>query len=73
MNYTVLGERVNLASRLCDNARAGEVLIDEATRTKLGALATCEPKGEVQLKGFDSPIRVFRLHAIQPVMTPPPA
>jgi len=73
MNYTVLGERVNLASRLCDSARADEVLIDEATRAKLGDRAVCEPKGEVRLKGFDVPIRVFRLHAIQPGPPPPPA
>jgi len=70
MNYTVLGERVNLASRLCDSARAGEVLIDEATRAKLGARARCHPKGEVQLKGFDAPLQVFRLEAVDPV--PPP-
>ena len=50
--------------------RAGEVLIDEATRAKLGARARCHPKGEVQLKGFDAPLQVFRLEAVDPV--PPP-
>jgi class 3 adenylate cyclase len=64
MNYTVLGERVNLASRLCSIARAGEVLVDEATLAHLGGRARTEAKGEVQLKGFAAPVPVYRLVAV---------
>lgn len=64
LNYTVLGERVNLASRLCSVAGAGEVLLDEATWERLGGAAQFEPKGEVQLKGFAAPVRVYRLLAL---------
>jgi len=35
LNYTVLGERVNLASRLCSQAGGMEILMDEATRSHL--------------------------------------
>jgi len=65
MNYTVLGERVNLASRLCSIAGPGEVLVDEATLAKLGTRAQAEPKGAVELKGFKTPVSVFRLRSVQ--------
>lgn len=65
MNYTVLGERVNLASRLCSQARAGEVLADEATIEKLAARIASEPTGEIQLKGFAAPVQAYRLCAVQ--------
>jgi class 3 adenylate cyclase len=64
MNYTVLGERVNLASRLCSVAEAGEVLMDEATLAKLRNRVRVEPKGEVSLKGFSNPVHVYRLNAV---------
>ena len=65
MNYTVLGERVNLASRLCSQAKADEVLVDEATREKLAARIASEPTGEIQLKGFAAPVRAYRLCAVE--------
>lgn len=43
-NYTVLGSAVNLASRLCDAARAGEILLTEET---FHAALTEMPKGWV--------------------------
>ncbi len=65
LNYTVLGDRVNLGSRLCDQARAGEVLIDENTRQKLGGAIIVEATGDIQLKGFSAPVQAFRLRAVR--------
>ncbi|HEU0039186.1 MAG TPA: adenylate/guanylate cyclase domain-containing protein, partial [Verrucomicrobiae bacterium] len=65
LNYTVLGDRVNLGSRLCDKARAGEVLIDENTRQKLGGNIIVEATGDIQLKGFSAPVQAFRLRAVR--------
>ena len=64
LNYTVLGQRVNLASRLCDRAAAGEVLMDDTTRNQLGESAVSKPISEVQLKGFAAPVTAFRLEAV---------
>ncbi len=64
MDYTVLGERVNLASRLCDEALPGEVLIDETTRAKLGALAETQLLPNLELKGFDSAVTAYRLSTV---------
>jgi class 3 adenylate cyclase len=52
LNYTVLGERVNLGSRLCEFAAPGQVVIDQTTADKLGACARVKPLPAVGLKGF---------------------
>ena len=66
MNYTVLGERVNLAARLCNSAARGEILISQTTREQLTDLATVEPTLELLLKGFSHPIQAYRLITVQP-------
>jgi class 3 adenylate cyclase len=65
LNYTVLGDRVNLASRLCDKARVGEVLVDDNTLAKLGGLAVAESVGELTLKGFSATVPAFQLREVK--------
>ncbi|GDY22679.1 hypothetical protein LBMAG56_40260 [Verrucomicrobiota bacterium] len=69
MNYTVLGERVNLAARLCGCAARGEIIIGQFTREKLGDLAQVEPTSELLLKGFSHPVQAYRLLTVQPAQT----
>jgi len=62
LNYTVLGARVNLASRLCGLAGSGEILLDEETRVRLSEPEfpmTSLPAREI--RGFSKPVRSFRL------------
>src|SRR5262249_5342540 len=61
VDYTVLGRRVNLASRLCSQAGPGQVFIDEATREGLGEQIEVASLPPLTLKGFDEPIPAFRL------------
>ena len=61
LNYTVLGERVNLASRLCGAAGPMEIVIDDNTRKALGKMARVEDMGTVTLKGFDAPVSASKL------------
>ncbi|MBN8247297.1 MAG: HAMP domain-containing protein [Verrucomicrobia bacterium] len=61
LNYTVIGERVNLASRLCSLAKPGQVVVDEATRLALGDLADVRPLAPVKLKGFSGEVQAFEL------------
>ena len=70
LNYTVIGERVNLASRLCSLARPGQVVMDDATCLALGALAECRPLTPVKLKGFSGDVQAYELLGLQ---TPVPA
>ena len=60
-DYVVVGERVNLAARLCGAAAAGEILMDEETRARVGGAVASEPLPPMELKGFSQRIPVFRI------------
>ena len=62
--YTVTGASVNLASRLQDLAGPGDTLVSDAVRSALVDVAAVETAGEAVVKGFETPIAVWRvLHA----------
>lgn len=72
LNYTVLGERVNLASRLCSSAGRMELLIDRNTYDALPPDTMVEPTSPLELKGFSDPVPAYRLLAL-PTPQPTPA
>ena len=61
MNYTVVGSRVNLGSRLCAMAQAGEIVLDAKTYGLVqGAIRAQEVQG-VQIKGLEEKENVYRI------------
>jgi len=62
--YTVTGAAVNLASRLQDMAGPGEIYISDAVQRVVGGIVSSETKGELQIKGFDQPVRVWRVQRL---------
>ena len=64
LNYTVLGERVNLASRLCGKAGPMKVVIDQTTRDRLADMAEVTRLPPLELKGFDEPVAAYELIAV---------
>jgi class 3 adenylate cyclase/HAMP domain-containing protein len=59
MNYTVLGERVNLAARLCSAAGSGEIAVDRATVDAAGDPGRFERRNELPMKGFKVPVELW--------------
>ena len=64
LNYTVLGEKVNLGARLCGQALAGEVVIDQATFEATRHLIQSTPRPPMRLKGFAEPVASYLVAAL---------
>jgi len=60
-HYAAIGTVVNLASRLCDMAQSGQVLIAESVYAKIEHLAEVKRIGDVSLKGFLKPVPVLEV------------
>jgi class 3 adenylate cyclase/tetratricopeptide (TPR) repeat protein len=63
-DYTVLGDSVNLAARLVAMAGPGETLLSEGVHRALAERALCDDLGEVEVKGLEAPVRVWRLRGL---------
>ncbi|HEY3518507.1 MAG TPA: adenylate/guanylate cyclase domain-containing protein [Gammaproteobacteria bacterium] len=63
--YAITGDSVNLAARLTSRARDGEILLSDELRSVLDARVETEPLEELTVKGFDRPVRAWRLTAIR--------
>lgn len=61
MDYTIIGQEVNLASRLESSAEAGEILISEDTYNLVKDKIMCRLKGDVNMKGFSQPIPTYQV------------
>ena len=60
-DYTASGTAINLASRLCDEAEDGEILLSARASIAVEDDFPVESRGEVSLKGLREPLEVFRL------------
>jgi adenylate cyclase len=64
-DYAAIGAVTNLASRLADEAAAGQVLITQRLYAEVEADIEAEPVGELTLKGFLRPIIAFNVVAVR--------
>jgi adenylate cyclase len=69
--YDVVGDTVNLASRLCGQAGRGEIVIPESMLALLDTVPPHESMGAVQLKGLDEPVPLVKI--VVDVEVPAPA
>lgn len=64
-HYTAIGPVVNLASRLCDEAAGGQILVSSTARATAEGVPDASPIGARVLKGFSEPISVFLVSGVQ--------
>jgi len=62
--YTVIGEKTNLAARMCSAAGAGQIILDAETQRKTASLAEFVVLEPLVLKGFTHPVSAFQLASL---------
>ncbi len=60
-DYSAIGTVTNLAARLCDEARNGQILVTRRIAAAIDNVAEFEPLGDVALKGFSRPVAVLNV------------
>lgn len=63
MEYTVIGDNVNVASRLTDLAGPDEILVSEQTYLKLAKSSelTFQSRGAIEVKGRKEPVKIYEV------------
>ena len=59
VDYTAIGNVVNLASRLCGSADDAQILVDPVVAERVKDSIALVSLGERNIKGYDHPLRVF--------------
>ncbi len=65
MDYTVIGDNINVAARLCGAAQPGQVLVSTATADEVGQEAMWKRLQPVVVKGKDRPVDVAEVTAVK--------
>ena len=63
LEFTVIGDHVNIAARLCGEAKAGEVIISESTFRRVEKYFTCTALPPTEVKGKAEPLRIYRVES----------
>ena len=63
LEYTLIGDTVNLAQRLQDIARPeGRIVMSDATRVALSSAPVCDDLGEQAVKGRQQAVRAYMIN-----------
>ena len=72
MDYTIIGNEVNLAARIQDRAEPGGILLAHETWALAKDVIACEEGETIKLKGFAKPQRTYRVLLPEPGVTAAP-
>jgi class 3 adenylate cyclase len=65
VDYAAVGPTTNLASRLCDAAQGGQILISQRVFAAVEDLAEVESIGDLTLKGLRNPVLAFNVAGLK--------
>jgi adenylate cyclase len=66
MNYTCIGDTVNVAARLQSEARAGEILLSGSTYEAVRDSVEVEELGSIHVKNRAEPVPVYKVVRLRP-------
>ena len=61
LDYSAIGTVANVASRLCDEAKSGQILISQRVLMEIEGSIAVEEVGEFDLKGIHRPVIVYNV------------
>jgi class 3 adenylate cyclase len=61
LNYTAIGDTVNLAKRLQEAAQPHQILIDDSVVQRLGKAVKAKALGELKVRGRKNPVMAYEL------------
>jgi len=61
LDYGAIGTVTNLASRLCGEAKPGQILLSQRVASAVEGIAQVETVGELTLKGFQRPVKAYNV------------
>jgi adenylate cyclase len=64
-DYAAIGSIPNLASRICNEAKSGQILISQRVSSAVEHVAAMESLGMVSLKGLARPIPLYNVLNIE--------
>jgi len=65
-DYGAVGSVLNLASRLCDAAPPGQIVVSQRVLAEVEEIVASESLGRLELKGFGKPVEAFAVGATAP-------
>ena len=65
MNYTAIGDPVNVAKRLQENAEENQILISRATYASIESQVHARARETLVVKGRAAPVQVFELIGVR--------
>jgi class 3 adenylate cyclase/CheY-like chemotaxis protein len=65
-DYGAVGSVLNLASRLCDAAEPGQIVIGPRALSEVEHIVEATPLGALELKGFGKPVEAFAVTSAVP-------
>ena len=72
LQYTAIGDPMNVASRLCNKAEKGEILVSEDTYRHVATRVVGVPLQAMPVKGKAEPLRVYAVTGFRTTQTPVP-
>lgn len=61
VEYTAIGSVINLASRLCDEAKPGQIIVSRRVFSEVEAIVEAVDLGALELKGFSRPVPAYEI------------
>lgn len=62
MDYTVIGNHVNLGARLCSSAKPGQILVSQPVYERLERRIQARELEAISVKGIEKPVRIYEIH-----------